>query len=88
LATSERVAGERSAELLSVHGALPQGGVDAAMPPLVHRDEAEVGQAVHRAATAGGVDQLEQGVPPPAQAPVDLRAERQQLALPERREHG
>ena len=88
LATDEWLAHQRGAELLCTHGAFPQGGIDTAMSPLVHGDEAEVGQAVHRAATTGGVDQLEQSVPPSAKALVGLRTECQQLARPGGREHG
>jgi hypothetical protein len=52
---------------------------------LVGADEAEVRDAVRGAATAGGIDQLEQRVAPAAETAVDLRSERAHLP---RRSHG
>jgi len=46
VAVGQRVAHEHAAESLRVQRALAEGGIDAAMTPLVQRDEAEVGQAI------------------------------------------
>jgi hypothetical protein len=88
LAVDEWVAHQRAAELLRVHSAFAQSGVDAAVPPLVLGNEAEMRQAIHRSAAAGGIHHLEKSIAALTEAPIQGGTERSQLAQLHGAAHG